>query len=135
MQPRVPGPEVVAEPVIEAASELLLVDPLARLVFVHDVADFLQKTIVVGLVVGILVVPPVAHDLFFQRKMGGNAGMDLTEKVQRVFPRAGPRQGLDQFVQQADQFAVLVVDRGDPHRIMVMPLKQCHTYAPSQRAA
>jgi Mg/Co/Ni transporter MgtE len=48
-------------------------------VIVHDVAQFIQQALVVGLVLGGLIVAMLAHETFFQCEMSRDGAEQVTE--------------------------------------------------------
>ena len=79
MKPRILFAEVIDEPRLEAAAE---VGPkhfviAAALVAIHEVADFVEQTLVVELVERKPIISALAHHGFLQSEMGSNARIDL----------------------------------------------------------
>ncbi len=77
MLPGVLGPEMHGEPGPEAGAEGRFVETGPVLVGLHEVADLVERALVVLLVDRVAVLARLAHDLLLEREVGGDAGVDL----------------------------------------------------------
>jgi hypothetical protein len=117
MQAGIVGFEVPGKPRIQT---LLQVVDLAIVEFVHHVPDLVEKPFVIRLVCIELVVAVLAHEAFLQRKMSGDATMQIAEESGML------GLGFGEMIDEVDQLLVLVIDGLVTHAVTILPLQQCH---------
>src|SRR6185312_8603874 len=126
VQPRVVAFEMPREPRVEPIREQSLVDALARLEVLHDIAQLIEQTLVVALVLSELVIAALAHQALLQREMRRYRLEQIAEEIGDGVP--GPLRGRlrVEAVDQFDQFPVLMIDGGDTDAVAVFPVQQAH---------
>src|SRR3989344_7725105 len=130
VQPRIVGAEMLGKPRLQLLREPLFAEQFPVLVIVHDIADFVEQTLVIRLVRVVTIVVPGAHDLLFQREVRGDARKYLPEKILDRLLAARAHQAVMGLVHQTDQLAVLVIHGRDTDGIFFIPLDKRHRDPP-----
>jgi len=100
--------EMVGEPVAQAGGEIFdLVGVGSVLVGVHEIAHVVEQGFVVVLVPWVVVVLLLTHDLFFEREMGRDAGIDLAQIVSDFLGVTAGFEAFENAVEDVDELAVL----------------------------
>src|SRR5262245_60924473 len=126
VQARIVRLEMAREPGVQPPRQIVGVDRIHSVEFVHDVADLVEQAFVIVLVLPQLVIAALAHEPFLEREMGRYPLEQIAKKAFHRQFRAARRQLVMQTIDQIDQFLVLVIDRGDADAVLVLPLQQCH---------
>src|SRR5690606_4520440 len=118
--PREPDVEPLGEPVGGVIEH-------AALVLLHDVPDLVEKLLVIVLVLGKPGVAVLAHELFLEREMRGDAVVELAEK--RGDGLAAAARGAEPLVEaidERDELDVLEIHRFDSGLEAVAPFDERH---------
>ena len=109
MQSGIMGAKMFDKPLLQAVCALFLAEVFPFFIIVHDVTDFIEQTLMIGLVFGIVIIVVLAHDFFLQGEMHGYPRKDFSEKIlYRVFG-AGPDHPVVRLVDQLEELPVFVI--------------------------
>src|SRR5690242_7508363 len=111
VQTGVVGLEMTREPRVELLSELARRDVEVLLEAVHDVAEIIQQTLVIALVLAQAVIVMLAHEPLLEGEMRRDAPEQVAEEGFDRGPVAVGDQLVMQAVDEIDQLAMLVIDR------------------------
>jgi transposase len=133
VQPRVMRLEMPGEPRIKSLRERLFVYPGAGFEIFHDVAHFVQQTLMIILVLDQLVVTTLAHETLLERKMSRDCLEQIAEEIENGVFRSARSCLVVQTIDEFDELPMLVIDGGDPDAVAVLPMQQAHDVTLSER--